>query len=62
MKNNPKLTLIVSLLVVVGIPVCFFIVSLATGNWNFFYFSLIPGWVLGIVSVVHSIQQLKKAK
>ncbi|PAV29679.1 hypothetical protein CIL05_09910 [Virgibacillus profundi] len=62
MKNNPKLALIISLIVIVGIPLFFLVLSLITGNWNFFYFSLIPAWFAGFTGVIHSIKQLKEIK
>jgi hypothetical protein len=60
MKNNPKLGLLISIIVLVGLPVIFLITSLLTGDWNYLMYSFIPSLFAGLTGIMLSVQQLKK--
>ncbi|WLR57385.1 hypothetical protein LC048_11320 [Mesobacillus subterraneus] len=60
MKNNPKLGLTVSLIVLAGLPTIFLIISLLTGEWNYLIYSIIPSLFAGLTGLMISVQQLKK--
>jgi hypothetical protein len=62
MKNNPKLGLSVSLIVLIGLPVIFLLTSLLTGEWNYLKYSLIPSLFAGLTGFMISAQQLKKVQ
>lgn len=60
MKNNPLLAFRVSVLVLIGIPFCFFILSVVTGNWRFFQFSIAPSIIAGLTGLLLARKELKK--
>ncbi|HAF0292629.1 TPA: hypothetical protein G9C53_005036 [Salmonella enterica subsp. enterica serovar Typhimurium var. 5-] len=62
MKSNPKLGLSVSLIVLVGVPVIFLIISLLTKEWNYLVYSIIPSLFAGLTGLMISVHPLKKEK
>jgi len=61
-KRNNTFGLVSSLVVLIGFPVIFLIVSFVTGNWRFFLYSLFPSFLAGFSTFVVTKQQIKKEK
>ena len=59
MKENNTLGLYVSLISVIGVPLLFLVLSIATENWLFFLFSLIPAFAGGL-SLLVTVRYRKK--
>lgn len=59
MNENIKLALIASLFSLVGLPVIFLAVSLYTGNWLFFLFSIAPALASGLTGLIITRQKIK---
>jgi ABC-type Fe3+ transport system permease subunit len=49
-KENLKIAYIVLSIVCIGIPLFFLIVSIFSGNWGFFYWSLFAAFMSGMPS------------
>ncbi|WP_078382097.1 hypothetical protein [Sutcliffiella halmapala] len=60
MSLNTKVSLIVSLTVLIGLPVIFLVVSLVTNEWRFLTFSIIPSFFAGFTGLIFALQQRKK--
>lgn len=58
MKNN-KLALFVSLLVLIGFPLAFLIITLITGEWSYFLWSLPPSLLAGITGLMITLYFFK---
>ncbi|BDG48954.1 MULTISPECIES: hypothetical protein [Parageobacillus] len=53
----------ISIFVMIGFPLFFLIVSLITGKWGFFFWSLLPSFISGITGLIalrNSNMNLKK--
>ncbi|WP_427137411.1 hypothetical protein [Psychrobacillus psychrodurans] len=57
--QNTKVALIVSLCALIVIPGLFLIVSLITGQWKFFLFSVPPALFAGLTGLNLTIRQIK---
>lgn len=62
MKENKTVALITSLFALMGFPIIFLTVSLYTGNWLFFVFSMAPALAAGLTGLIITIQKIKKDK
>ncbi|MCM3757148.1 hypothetical protein M3197_06555 [Sporosarcina aquimarina] len=62
MKENLKLALIVSLFSLIGLPIFFLILSITTGNWKFFLFSLAPALTAGLSGLLLTLQRIRQTK
>jgi len=62
MKSNNRLALIVSLIVLVGFPIFFLIVSMTTGQWGYFAWSIPPSLAAGLTGLLFTLDQINKAK
>ncbi|WP_046173632.1 hypothetical protein [Domibacillus indicus] len=62
MRENLRLAFVVSLVVLAGFPLFFLVLSLYTGSWNFFMYSLAPSLAAGLTGLLLVKQKLKKAK
>ena len=60
MKENPRLAFNLSLIVLIGIPLFFLIVSLVTGRWDFFLLSIAPSMTAGLTGLLLSKRKTKK--
>lgn len=60
MKMNHKSPLIISFVVLIGFPILFLFISLWTDNWKFFLFSLPPSMIVGVTTLFHTMNQIKK--
>ncbi|WP_163100366.1 hypothetical protein [Peribacillus alkalitolerans] len=58
--KSTKLSLYVSLFVLVVFPIIFLVISLITGQWRFLTYSIIPSFFAGLSGLMVSIQQMKK--
>ncbi|PPA69458.1 hypothetical protein [Jeotgalibacillus proteolyticus] len=59
MKNN-KLAFFVSLFALIGFPIIFLILSLATGQWGYLGWSLISSLTAGLTGLFASLYHIKK--
>lgn len=57
--QNTKLALIISICVLVVVPLLFLCISLFTGQWKYFLFSIPPSLAAGLTGLVLTIQQIK---
>ncbi|MCF6137778.1 hypothetical protein [Pseudalkalibacillus berkeleyi] len=62
MKNNNKVALLVSIIVLVGIPILFLIISISTGKWGYLAWSLPPSFAAGFTGLMITYNQMKKEK
>lgn len=62
MKNMNSFALLVSLIVLVGVPILFLFVSLYTGEWRYFMWSLPPSFLAGFTGLIFTLQTIKKEK
>ena len=60
MKINTNLALIVSLIILIGIPLLFLIVSLITGQWLYLLWSIPPSFLAGFTGLIVLRRQSKK--
>lgn len=61
-KENLKLALIVSLFSLIVVPIFFLILSVNTGNWKFFLFSIAPALTAGLTGLLLTLQRMKQTK
>ncbi|CEG28689.1 hypothetical protein [Bacillus sp. B-jedd] len=57
MKGNNKLALIVSYIVLVGFPFFFLVVSMFTGQWGYFAWSIPPSLAAGLTGLMFTLNQ-----
>ena len=62
MKKDAKLWLFLSLVVLIGFPVAFLVVSLLTGDWGYFAVSIPPSFAAGFMGVWIAIREIKKER
>jgi hypothetical protein len=62
MKNNNKIALFVSLIVLVGFPILFLFISLVTGNWGYLAWSIPPSFAAGLTGLMITLNQIKKER
>ncbi|MBM7646984.1 hypothetical protein JOD45_003219 [Scopulibacillus daqui] len=62
MKNNPKFSLLMSLIVLLGIPLCLLLIILITENWRYFYWSLEPCLTVFVIGLFVSLSEYRKIK
>ena len=62
MKKRTKWSLGVAIGVMVFIPIFFTGVAIATDNWYFFWYSLIPTFLSGSIGLQTAIKQAKKER
>lgn len=62
MQENKRLPLIASLFALIGLPIIFLTISLYTGNWRFFIFSVGPAFGAGLTGLILTIQKISKDK
>ena len=62
MKNNPKLALVISLVVLIGVPFLFLIMSLITDQWSYLFYAIVPSLVAGLTGLWAATGQLKKQR
>ncbi|PLS17369.1 hypothetical protein CVD28_12445 [Bacillus sp. M6-12] len=62
MRSNTQVALAVSLFVLAGFPIFFFIVSMAAGQWNYLLFSIPASMTAGLTGLMLTIQQIKKER
>lgn len=60
MNENKRFALVASLFSLVGLPAIFLTVSLYTGNWLFFLFSIAPSLASGLTGLMITKQNTKK--
>lgn len=60
MNKNTKISLIVSLIVLIGFPFVFLFISLFTGQWGFLIWSIGPSFTAGFTGLMITVIQLKK--
>ncbi|MFA9458377.1 hypothetical protein ACERJO_16655 [Halalkalibacter sp. AB-rgal2] len=60
MKNNTKIALYVSIIVLVGFPILFIFISLLTGQWGYLTWSIPPSFVAGLTGLMITLNQTKK--
>ncbi|KAA0549882.1 hypothetical protein FZW96_00600 [Bacillus sp. BGMRC 2118] len=60
MKSNTTFALFVSLFVLGGFPIIFLLISINSGDWNYFLYSLFPSFFAGLLGLIFSLQQMKK--
>ncbi|WP_180994152.1 hypothetical protein [Bacillus sp. Marseille-P3661] len=51
----------VSLMVLIGVPLFFLIISVLTGRWSFFLWSLLPTFTSGITGYFHAKKHEKNS-
>jgi hypothetical protein len=61
MKNN-KFGLFVSLVVLIGFPIGFLIISLFTGQWSYLAWSIAPSFAAGLTGLMITLNQIKKER
>ncbi|TXC92669.1 hypothetical protein FS935_00195 [Metabacillus litoralis] len=61
MYKNTKFALIASLVVLIGFPVLFILISLFTGQWGYLLWSIIHSFTAGFTGLMITFMQLKKA-
>ncbi|WOV85666.1 hypothetical protein PGH26_06940 [Sporosarcina jeotgali] len=59
MKENLSLAILVSILSLIGIPLFFLVLSFVTGNWKFFFISLVPALAIGLTGIIITLQRKK---
>lgn len=52
MSRRKKKNIFLTLFVLVGIPLVFLVISLMTGNWGFFVYSLAQSFSAGIMGLI----------
>lgn len=52
MKENLTLAFYISLFALIGVPLIFLVLSVSTGNWLFFIYSLIPALASGLTGLL----------
>lgn len=52
MSRGKKKNIFLTLFVLVGIPLVFLVISLMTGNWGFFVYSIAPSFSAGIMGLI----------
>lgn len=62
MKGDNRLALIVSLIVLVGFPVFFLFVSMSTGQWGYFAWSIPPSLAAGLTGLLFTRNRIKAKK
>jgi hypothetical protein len=62
MKNNYKIALFVSLIVLVGFPILFLFISLVTGNWGYLAWSIPPSFAAVLTGLMITLNQIKKER
>ena len=61
MKNNNKIALFVSVIVLIGLPTLFFFISMFTGNWSYLAWSIPPSLAGGLTGLMLTLKKTKKA-
>ncbi|AZB42390.1 hypothetical protein CEF21_08850 [Bacillus sp. FJAT-42376] len=62
MTNQTKAGLLASLIAMIGFPLLFLSLSLASGEWEYFLFSLFPSFFAGFTGLLFTFQQIRKDK
>ncbi|WP_226672363.1 hypothetical protein [Rossellomorea aquimaris] len=62
MENGNRFALIVSLIVLVGFPILFLIVSMYTGQWGYLVWSLPPSFTAGFTGLILTLNTRKKER
>ncbi|WP_246939268.1 hypothetical protein [Bacillus pinisoli] len=57
-----KCALVVSLMVLIGFPVFFLVISLCTGQWGYLVWSIPPSFAAGFTGLVITLNQIKKER
>jgi hypothetical protein len=57
--QGAKLALIVSYIVLIGSPVLFLCISLFTGQWSYFFWSIPPSFTAGFTGMIVSKSKFK---
>ncbi|MFE3574801.1 hypothetical protein [Lysinibacillus sp. NPDC059133] len=62
MQKNKRFALIASLFTLIGLPIIFLTVSLYTGVWRFFIYSIAPALTAGLTGLIFTMQEIRKDK
>lgn len=57
--QNTKVALIASLCALIVIPGAFLVISLFTGQWKYFLFSIPPALIAGLTGLILTLRQIK---
>lgn len=62
MQKNQRFALIASLFALIGLPIIFLTLSLYTGVWRFFIYSIPPALTAGLTGLIFTMQKIRKDK
>ncbi|KZZ83692.1 MULTISPECIES: hypothetical protein [Bacillaceae] len=62
MTSQLKAGLMASLFAMIGLPLLFLAVSLASGVWEYFLFSLFPSFFAGFTGLLFTFQEIRKQR
>lgn len=62
MKTGTKIALFTALIVLVGFPLIFTVISMTTGDWKFLLYSLPGSFTAGFTSLIVTLKHIREER